>query len=335
MKQSVFWIALFLITGLFSCKEGDEIISIDEPISFPSDFPRIEYSNEETPFTKDRILLGRHLFYDNDLSEDHRISCGSCHAQVHGFADHNTPKSFGIHGRLGKRNAPAIVNVAWMKNFMWDGGIRNLDVMSIAPLTDSNEMGLTLKDVVRRVSQKDKYRQLFKNAYGSDSIDEYRILVSLSQFMLQLISDNSKYDRVKRGQATFNSDEKAGYELFKGNCGNCHQEPLFTHHQFERNGVVHNQDDPGRYRITQLEEDRGKFKVPTLRNIELTYPYMHDGSILTLTDVIQGYNNVDRNLNPNVPNFHLDSIETNQIMAFLKTLTDYTFISKYEFAEIP
>lgn len=322
-----------VILGSMGCSKVVPSDQVSEGITFPKDFPPIAYNNPSNPITKAKIKVGRHLFYDVNLSKNRTISCGSCHAQVHGFADHNTALSFGIYGRMGKRNAPAIVNVAWMNSFMWDGGIRHLDVISIAPLTDTTEMGLTLKEVVQRVKEQNKYEKLFKEAYGSDSINEHRILLSLSQFMLQLISDQSKYDKVRRGTERFTQDEQRGYELFKVNCSSCHQEPLMTNHQFKSNGIPKN-SDPGRYRITQIEADKGLFKVPTLRNVELTYPYMHDGSIYSLQEVIESYNEVDRTTHPEIPQFQFNSTQIDQLVAFLKTLTDYSFISNHSYSEI-
>jgi len=314
-----------------ACREPQ--IETRNAIEFPSDFPPISYQNPANPFTEAHIALGRKLFYDPNLSLTRNISCGSCHAQVHGFADHNLPLSFGIFGRKGKRNSPSLVNVAWMPNFMWDGGIRHLDVMPIAPLTDSTEMGMTLPLVLERVKENEEYKTLFMNAYGKFEVSETSVLLPLSQFMLSIISDQSKYDRVRRSQDKFTANESNGYQIFKKNCSSCHQEPLFTRNDFQKNGITFNGEELGRFRITQILEDSFYFKVPTLRNVELTYPYMHDGRFRTLEEVLEAYNQVDRNHAPNLPEFNLNTIEKEQLIAFLKTLTDYSLISNHKLSE--
>jgi len=314
-----------------SCQKP--LVETREAIEFPSDFPPVQYQNPSNPFNAASIALGRKLFYDPNLSRSRTISCGSCHAQVHGFADHNLPVSFGIYGRKGQRNAPSLVNLAWMPRFMWDGGIRHLDVLSIAPFTDTTEMGMTLPAVLERVRENPEYESYFNQAYGTFDVDESRVLLPLSQFMLSIISDQSKYDRVRRSQDQFTPIEQKGYELFKTNCSTCHQEPLLTRNDFQRNGITNNGSELGRFRITQLPQDSFAFKVPTLRNVELTYPYMHNGRIRTLKEVLDAYNNADRSHAPNLPTFHLDENQKEALIAFLKTLTDYRMISNLNLSE--
>jgi cytochrome c peroxidase len=164
-------------------------------------------------------------------------------------------------------------------------------------------------------------------------------MLALSQFMLSIISNNSKYDQMKKGKATFSESEKAGYELFKTNCGTCHSEPLFTNYQFEYNGIIATGQDKGRFRITQLEQDAYRFKVPTLRNLEFTYPYMHNGSIRTLDEVLTQYeesSHIPDNItySGTLKPITLTKEDRNNLKAFLKTLTDYDFISNPKFSEI-
>jgi len=220
-----------------------------------------------------------------------------------------------------------------MPHFMWDGGIRNLDVMPIAPFTHPNEMGMELKTVIERVEENNSYKPLLRAAYQSEKVNEAKILLPLSQFMLQLVSDQSKYDRVRRGNEKFNELEKQGYEIFKMNCANCHQEPLFTNQSFGINRISHSSQDLGRFQITQNPKDSFYFKIPTLRNVALTYPYMHDGSIKTLTDVLDAYNNINPVTNPEFPKFYLDNKQKQALLAFLQTLTDYKFISNLNHSE--
>ena len=322
---------------IFSCKP--EPTKTNPDFNYPAEFGSIAYPNPNNKPTPAGIELGRHLFYDVNLSLNRTVSCGSCHAQVHGFADHNLPVSFGIYNRKGIRNSPSIINLAWSPTFMWDGGIQHLDVMPIAPFTDTNEMGMTLPSVIERIKENSKYLNLYQKAFPNKEINEETTLLALSQFMLSLISNNSKYDQVKKGKTQFTTSESNGYELFKTHCNSCHSEPLFTNHQFEYNGIVVTESDPGRYRITQLTSDKYRFKVPTLRNTELTYPYMHNGSIRTLDEVLSEYvesshiesnRNYSGKLNP----ITLSETERKDLIAFIKTLTDYDIISNPKFSEI-
>ena len=332
--NGVLWMALTITSGYFSTGCKTDSPSIPNAIDFPSHFPAIAYSNNENKPTQEGIALGRALFYDKNLSLTRTISCGSCHAQVHGFADHNLPVSYGIFNRKGNRNAPALINLAWQPTFMWDGGINHLDFVPLAPLTDSNEMGLSINNWIERVKEQPQYRSFFLQAFKSDSITEKRTLFALSQFLISLVSSESKYDKFLQNKATFTASEAAGYKLFQSKCSQCHTEPLLTNHQFERNSVTTSGIDRGRMRITEIEEDRFKFKVPTLRNIALTYPYMHNGSMATLEEVLMHYGNLESNPNnPKLGNPKLSQSEQKLIIDFLHTLTDPRFISNHAFSE--
>ncbi|MFM1793180.1 MAG: hypothetical protein RLZZ252_1534, partial [Bacteroidota bacterium] len=244
--------------------------------------------------------------------------------------DHNLAQSFGIFNRLGKRNSPAIFNVAWGNRFMWDGGVNHLDILPLAPITDSTEMGLAIESWITRITdQSTKYKPLFKNAFGSDIITEKKVLWALSQFMLSIISSNSKYDRMVTGKEHFTSLESKGYEIFKSKCNSCHSEPLFTNHGFEKNGFTTSGNDRGRMRITELPQDLYKFKVPTLRNLEFTYPYMHNGQLQSLNEVLNHYSTI-----PESPSLKPISPEEKEaLLAFLKTLNDYQLISDLKISE--
>lgn len=327
----LFFVGILIVLAGSSCSDQESVTKT--PFAFPSDFPPVAYQNPSNNANDAVFELGRKLFYDANLSKTRTVSCGSCHAQVHGFADHNIPFSFGIYGRQGVRNAPALVNLAWMSNFMWDGGIRHLDVLSIAPFTDTNEMGMTLPLVVQRANENPEYKSLLKAAYQVEEFDESKILLPLSQFMLRLVSNNSKYDRVRRGQDRYNEVEARGYQLFQNYCSNCHTEPLLTHNRFEKNGLLLSGNDVGRFRITQVPTDSFAFKVPSLRNVALTYPYMHNGSLRRLEDVLEAYNQSDRSKAPELPQFYLNTDDKKALIAFLESLTDYKFISNLELSE--
>ena len=294
-------------------------------------FPAPAYNFENNKQFYSRFELGRALFYDKVLSSDSSVSCSMCHEQPHGFGSHSTPFSEGVNGLLGTRNSPAIFNMAWTPAFMWDGGINHIEVMPIAPITNPVEMNESLTNVVAKLQQSERYRKLFQKAYGSETITDQHLLKALTQFMMMIVSDNSKYDQVRQGKATYTASEQAGYTLFVQKCSQCHTEPLFTDYGYRNNGLDATFTDQGRAHITQDPGDAGKFKTPTLRNVELTYPYMHDGRFFTLNQVLDHYNSgiqqsptLDPALSPGIP---LTGTEKTQLISFLKTLTDYDLLN--------
>lgn len=326
-------IIIFFLAGIVACKK--EITQVFAGFTKPDIFPTPVYHFETNPITEAGFVLGRKLFYDASLSANNTISCGFCHIQTSAFTQHGHSVSHGIFDSLGVRNTPPIMNLAWSPSFMWDGGIPNLDLQPIAPITNHIEMGNTMDNVLTTLRQSKEYPSLFQKAFGSSEINIARLLKALSQFMLMCVSDQSKYDSVMRGQAVFNTNENAGYALFKANCAVCHKEPLFTDYTFRNNGLTPNFiNDMGRYDITLQETDKYKFKVPTLRNLQYTAPYMHDGRFLTLDAVLDFYDHEVQN-NPNLDtalrkNGHigisLSSSEKQQLVAFLQTLNDKVFI---------
>lgn len=309
------------------------LISIDKhESSFPKYFPKPVYQFEQNQSNDLKIELGRTLFYDPILSLDNTISCASCHNPCNAFAhvDHNL--SHGINDKIGKRNAPVLFNLAWHKSFMWDGAINHLDVQALAPISHPDEMGETMSNVLLKLNRNQIYKQLFYQAYGDSQINTERTLKSISQFLLSLISSNSKYDSMLLGKIQFNTQEQNGYRLFKLHCNSCHKEPLFSDFSFKNNGLSLDTslNDFGRYSISLLPNDSFKFKVPTLRNVEFSYPYMHDGRFKTLAQVMNHYNSIDLN-NKKIStelqrNLNLSSNEKVDIIAFLRTLTDKKFL---------
>ncbi len=226
----------------------------------------------------------------------------------------------------------------WQKNFLWDGGILNLELVAVNAITSPVEMDENLPNIVEKLKRNPIYQKMFKDAFGDEEITSTKMLVALGHFMALFISDKSKYDEVIRGKAQFTEQEQRGYNLFKQKCASCHKEPLFTDESFRNNGVQHFFSvDKGRYEISLLEGDEGKFKVPSLRNVELTAPYMHDGRFTTLqqvldhySDGIKNYPNLDPLLINKIP---LNSQEKSDIIVFLKTLTDLNFIHDKRFSE--
>jgi cytochrome c peroxidase len=309
------------------------------PINFeiPEGWPKPVYDFKHNPLTEEGFQLGRNLFYDPILSRDNTISCASCHLQQTGFTHVDHELSHGIDGKIGNRNSLSLQNLAWTKDFMWDGGVNHLDVQPIQPITSDVEMNETLQNVVSKLQKSDKYPELFQNAFGTKKITGQLMLKALSQFVVSLTSSNSKYDKVMRKEENFTQMEQNGYALFKQNCASCHQEPLFNSDKFEYNGlnVDATLNDFGRMRITQNPKDSLKFKVPTLRNVQFTFPYMHDGRFKTLNDVVKHYNSLQENkILPKQLSkpMRLSDNERTDLVAFLKTLTDKEFLFNPRFA---
>lgn len=320
---------VFLLLGiltLIACRKPE--VQQVESFGFrqPSYFPDPVYSFGQNQITKEKYELGRALFFSPILSSDNTISCASCHDQPHAFADHNVAFSSGVNGQIGTRNAPAIFNLAWQPHFMWDGGVNHLEVFSVAPITNALEMNESMASVIEKLNASEYWKSRFKTAYNADHITDQMMLRALTQYMLLIISDRSKYDEVRKGKAQFTEQEQSGYNLFLNKCASCHTEPLFTDHSFRNNGLDQQFSDAGRALITQNDQDNGKFKVPTLRNVMLTYPYMHDGRFYTINDVLEHYSTgvqhsatLDPVLENGIP---LTQQNKEDLKAFLRTLTD-------------
>lgn len=298
----------------------------------PPNWPKPFYDFSKNQLTPEKIELGRALFYDNILSRDSSISCNSCHSQFTAFAHVDHTLSHGINNKIGTRNAPALSNLAWQKLFMWDGAINHLDMQALAPISNRDEMDSNIENVVYKLQKTKLYPLLFYKAFGDSLITGEHTLKAISQFMLTLVSSNSKYDSVMLKQAVFTPQEKNGYNLFKKNCASCHAEPLFTNQQFENNGLTLDTtlNDYGRMKVTQNSNDSLRFKVPSLRNIEFSYPYMHDGRFKHLSDVVNHYTGgiqKSRTLAKQLQKpMVLSSKEKVDLVAFLLTLTDKKFL---------
>jgi cytochrome c peroxidase len=332
--------SLILVFGIFIFGILAFTKSFRTPIylDIPKGFPKPVYDFKNNPLFEEGFQLGRNLFYDPILSRDNTISCASCHLQQTGFTHVDHDLSHGIEGRIGTRNSMTLMNLAWSKTFMWDGGINHLDVQYLHPITSTVEMDETLSNVVKKLQESSIYPSLFKEAFGTDKITGQLTLKALSQFVVLLTTSNSKYDKVFRKEEQFSEMEQKGYAVFKQNCASCHQEPLFTNDGFENNGLALDTtlNDIGRMRITQNEGDRQKFKVPTLRNVQFTFPYMHDGRFETLTDVIKHYNS-DLVQSPTLSKklqqpMQLSDDERTELVAFLKTLSDKQFLFNPRFS---
>lgn len=327
-----------LIAGSFLVGCNKPVIEPAKPWDFykESYFPTTIYKFDgKADYNK--FKLGAALFYDPILSSDSTISCATCHAQTHAFAGHNTALSEGVGHALGNRNSPAIFNLAWSPAFMWDGGINHIEVMPIGPITNPVEMNETMANVIHKLQQSSRYKILFKEAFGTEEINDQRMLKAMAQYLCMIKSDQSKYDKVRKGQAVFTATEQAGYDLFLQKCNQCHTEPLFTDYTYRNNGLTPTASDSGRMHITLNAADRDKYKVPSLRNVEFTYPYMHDGRFFTLSMVLDHYNSgvtnsatLDQALSGGIP---LNNAEKKQLIAFLKTLSDYELLSNTFYRE--
>lgn len=320
-------IIVFILFGLI-------LVSYTYNVAFPTPegWPKPAYNFNKNPLDSNKILLGRALFYEQTISENYRVSCASCHSPYNAFAHNDHALSHGIHDRIGTRNSPGLMNLAWQNSFMWDGAINHLDMQALAPISHPDEMASNMPLVISRLRNKPIYVKLFQNAYGDTAITGERTLKAFSQFLLTLISANSKYDKVKRGEVDFTEQELNGYNLFKTNCSSCHKEPLFHNNGFENNGLPVDKTlfDIGRAKISNNSKDSFKFRVPTLRNIEYTYPYMHDGRFKKLSEVLNHYTNgivhskfLAKDLKKPI---ELTANEKVDLTAFLLTLSDKEFI---------
>ncbi|MBV8252691.1 MAG: cytochrome-c peroxidase [Chitinophaga sp.] len=326
---------------LFACSRKNDTPSLFAGFKAPANFPTTAYDIVKNPVTKEGFELGRKLFYEPRMSRNNTISCGDCHLQTSAFTHHGHDVSHGIDDRLGSRNAPPIMNLAWHPAFMLDGGIFDLDLQPIAPIINPVEMDETMDNVLRKLRGIPAYPELFRKAFGTPEITTARLTKALSQFMVMVVSSNSKYDRVMRGEGMqFTTAESAGYKIFQQQCNSCHKEPLFSDFTYRNNGIgAGPNNDLGRYDITLNAADKYKFKVPSLRNLGFTAPYMHDGRFYTLGGVLDHYTNEIQDMPTLDPllkgGLRLSATDKEYLLAFLQTLNDTTFITDRRFSEQP
>lgn len=335
-----------LIPLLLSCSSGgEEYVNLPLDFSVPSNFPNLQYDIAANPPTEKGFELGKKLFYDGRLASDGLISCGFCHIQADAFTHHGHTVSHGVENALGTRNAPSIQNLAYQSIFMYDGAANHLDLQPIIPLTSEIEMNGDLTAILAMMKADKKYQNLFKASFTDGSISIENMLKALSQFMVMLTSSNSKFDHYRRNEAggELTTDESEGYALFKTKCASCHATDLQTDDSFRNNGLAINPliNDVGRYRVTEQVQDYYKFKVPSLRNVEKSAPYMHDGRFGTLEAVLDHYSsgvNVSLTLDPILQKdkkigITISAKEKLQLIAFLKTLTDNQYLTDKRFSE--
>jgi cytochrome c peroxidase len=312
----------------------------------------------DNPFSVEGVRLGRQLFYDERLSRDNTVSCASCHDQGAAFSD-NSQFSQGIDGQFGDRNSMALINLAWQEDFFWDGRDQTLEEQIIEPVITVHEMDQSWQQTIDKLSADVDYSNQFFTVFGVQEFDSTHVAKAMAQFLRTLISGSSKYDVMYKyqnslplnpqEQALFNSitfQEWAGMDVFfslsGGDCLHCHDGALGQVNMFANNGLDATfDDDPGRMAVTGNPNDAGRFKVPTLRNIELTAPYMHDGRFQTLDDVINHYSVgvvQSPTIDPLMEFAHqggvqLDAQERDLLKTFLKTFTDESFINNTNFQD--
>ena len=344
MKTKI--ILLLILPLLWSCTNDDEDYT-NLPLEFkvPSNFPPLAYNISNNPPTQKGFELGKKLFYDGRLASDGVVSCGFCHIQENAFTHHGHTFSHGVNDAVGTRNTPSIQNLGYQTAFMWDGAVNHLDLQSILPFTNPVEMNGDFSAAITMMKGDAEYQKLYKLAFADGQINSENMLKALGQFMLMVTSSNSRFDKYRRNEAggTLTQQELSGYAIFNQKCASCHATDLFTDNSFRNNGLSVNPalNDVGRYRVTELDQDLHKFKVPSLRNVEKTAPYMHDGRLLTLEGVLDHYSSevvdsatLDPILKQNgTLGINLYTTEKSALIAFLKTLTDTQYLTDKRFSE--
>jgi cytochrome c peroxidase len=336
------------------------------PLELPTTLPPMEVP-EDNPLTVQGVELGRYLFYEERLSGNNTQSCSSCHGAAFNFTDQGNAFSIGIDGIAGTRNSMPLMNLGYDQFFFWDGRAATLEDQILKPVVDPVEMHDTWPAVVAELQDDPAYSRLFFAAFGDSRVDSLKAAKAIAQFLRTMVSGNSKYDRVRRFEEAFTPDEAEGYNLFNkeggpegqpielpdgtilfgqggADCFHCHTDAagLFTDGQFHNNGLDSEFNDPGRGGITGIATDMGRFKTPSLRNAELSAPYMHDGRFQTLEQVIDHYEqgghpslSIDPFMKFTDPDLTLElgPVKKAQLMAFLKTLTDVDFVNDARFSD--
>ena len=342
---------IFLLLIISCDPDGDDNDFETTPYSlfYPSDVFPTMLIPEDNLLTQEGVSLGKKLFFDPILSSNNAISCASCHIQANSFSDPNQ-YSIGVNGDFGFRNAFSLVNIGWNSSFNWDGSASSLENQVFEPVTNPIEMANNWAQVENDLNASSEYRNLFKQAFNIDCIDSTHVAKAIAQFERTLISYNSRYDKWTKGEVMFTNEELDGLNIFtteRGDCFHCHGNINFMDNSFHNNALDENFTDLGLYEVTGNELDKGLFKTPTLRNVEFSAPYMHDGRFNTLEEVIDHYNSggvysptVDPlmkyvNANPyGIPGqtgLLLTQQEKNNLKAFLLTLSDENFIQNSNF----
>lgn len=352
MRSRIFWLLLVVASVTFTSCGPEPPPEVIPPINNGSDTTLVEVTElpplripPDNPLSLAGVDLGRHLFYDDILSGDQSQSCGTCHNQKNGFTDNGNALSEGIHGKLGTRNAMPTFNLMWGNGFFWDSRATTLFHLATMPIENPIEMDARVEDVLVRLNNSTMYKDKFKKAFGVDTIKEEHLSKALEQFMLTITSDNSKFDKFNRGEANLTPQELRGFDVLKiKGCFNCHSSSLLTDNKSHNTALDKTPKDSGLMLVTGRYEDRHKFKTPSLRNIMVTAPYMHDGRFETIEEVIEFYELVLPNLNLEMNRNASDSMriaprnritpgEMADVKAFLNTLTDHEMLNNPKFSD--
>lgn len=356
-KHTIILYLIWIAGSISSCRK--DIIYIEVPVDntrgerislkVPEGFP-VPILPETNPLTREGVELGRKLFYDPRLSYSNKVSCATCHVQGLAFSDGTALGNNGVSGNQLHRHSPVLMNLAWMNDFFWDGGSKNLESQAFGPLTHADEMALILHLLPEKLGADSDYVAMFEKAF-TDGIKTENVAKALAQFQRTIISGNSRYDQYKinltRG---LNHEEMKGLSLVKKHCGSCHSGELFTDNLYHNNGIDNDFSDEshewmyrGRYRITHDQKDMGAYKTPSLRNIMVSAPYMHDGRFATIDDVLEHYTSGIKaspytskilNQNNGLAGIPLTTEDKQAIKAFLHTLTDRDFLSNPDFSRL-
>lgn len=347
-KSKLIWAALFAALLFFSFRKGTQ------PYLFPKLylFPEMPVG-VDNPVTIEGASLGRFLFYDPVLSSDSSLSCSGCHNQKYAFSDAAIAFSKGVNGKIQTRNTMPLFNLAWHPAFFYDGRVKTLEDQVSHPIRATNEMNMDWSVLLQKLNSNTFYSSKFRNVFNSNTIDSIQVKKALAQFLRTLVSYQSDFDKVLAGKRKFSEEERKGLFVLssqtRGDCLHCHPadgNPLVTTFSYSNNGLDAVYDnagykDKGRGGVTGIEKDNGKFMVPSLRNILLTAPYMHDGRFKTIEEVLDFYStgvhqsaNIDSKMGfAYQKGVKLTEEEKKDVIAFLKTLTDSVFITKKEFGD--
>jgi cytochrome c peroxidase len=325
-----------LATMLFACKKPIEKSENNtRSFLYLDTLTTIPVNN---PITVKKVYLGKKLFFDPLLSKKGDISCATCHEPKLAFTDGVSLSTMGTSQKRLDRNSPAIFNLAWHKDFFWDGGKTSLENQAFGPLRNENEMAIDLDTLMVRLHAHQTYPDLFKKTFAN-GLQIENVVKAIASYERTLISFSSKYDEYKKGKIEFTSFEKSGEQVFNTNCSACHKPPLFTDTKFHNNGIdgtidkVFTHHSQAKYRISGDIKDQGKYKTPSLRNLDFTAPYMHDGRFTSLEEILLHYENpkISHSLDEQLKNgIHLTGDEKNNLLIFLNTLNDSSFINNFE-----
>ena len=350
------YIGLSVALLISSCRKDNQVLPDDVEtdnspydLRIPAFFPKA-VDMPDNPLTEAGVELGRHLFYEPMLSATNTVSCATCHRQEKGFSDGLVLSNTGISGKALKRHSPALFNLAWAdQGFFWDGGSKNLESQAFAPLAHPDEMGSYFPEMLSRLSSKEKYITLFQKAFN-EAPSAAGVAKALAQFQRTIISAESRYDLYRRGKTTtsLNASEVRGMNLVQQKCADCHSGELFTDKGFHNNGIDDDFSDDsheeiylGRYRMTRAFIDIGAFKTPSLRNVMVSAPYMHDGRFSSIDEVLEHYRSgikeslytdkllYQSNGNVGIP---MTDQDVKDIKAFLSALTDEEFLKNKQYS---